>query len=322
MRQWAHDAFSVYTIFDFSGGVAGPDISGHWISRTPSALSRGINMKLSELNIDQYIEQAPGLVIKYGSMFIMALLIFVIGKWLARVISNTLVKGLEKKQVDVTITRFVGSLVYGALFAFVIVATLSQLGIETTSFIAVLGAAGLAVGLALQGSLSNFASGVLLIMFRPLRAGDFVEVAGVAGVVEEVGILTTNLKTGDNKAIIIPNSGVMGGTITNYSLKPTRRVDMVIGISYDADIRLAKELLREITSADERILPDPETTIAVAELADSSVNFNLRPWVKSADYWAVKSDLLEAIKIRFDEEGIGIPYPQVDVHINKSSASE
>lgn len=279
-------------------------------------------MKLSELNIDQYIEQAPGLVIKYGSMFIMALLIFVIGKWLARVISNTLVKGLEKKQVDVTITRFVGSLVYGALFAFVIVATLSQLGIETTSFIAVLGAAGLAVGLALQGSLSNFASGVLLIMFRPLRAGDFVEVAGVAGVVEEVGILTTNLKTGDNKAIIIPNSGVMGGTITNYSLKPTRRVDMVIGISYDADIRLAKELLREITSADERILPDPETTIAVAELADSSVNFNLRPWVKSADYWAVKSDLLEAIKIRFDEEGIGIPYPQVDVHINKSSASE
>lgn len=279
-------------------------------------------MKLSELNIDQYIEQAPGLVIKYGSMFIMALLIFVIGKWLARVISNTLVKGLEKKQVDVTITRFVGSLVYGALFAFVIVATLSQLGIETTSFIAVLGAAGLAVGLALQGSLSNFASGVLLIMFRPLRAGDFVEVAGVAGVVEEVGILTTNLKTGDNKAIIIPNSGVMGGTITNYSLKPTRRIDMVIGISYDADIRRAKALLQQITSADERILPDPETTIAVAELADSSVNFNLRPWVKSADYWAVKSDLLEAIKIRFDEEGIGIPYPQVDVHINKSSASE
>jgi small conductance mechanosensitive channel len=281
----------------------------------------GVNMKLSELNIDQYVEQAPGLVIKYGGMFIVALLIFVIGKWLARLISNMLVKAMEKKQVDITITRFVGSLVYGALFTFVIVAALSQLGIETTSFIAVLGAAGLAVGLALQGSLSNFASGVLLIMFRPLRAGDFVEVAGVAGVVEEVGIFTTNLSTGDNKAIIIPNSGVMGGTITNYSLKPTRRVDLVIGISYDADIRRAKEVLQQITSADKRILPDPETTIAVAELADSSVNFNVRPWVKSADYWPVKSDLLEAIKTRFDEEGIGIPYPQVDVHIDKSIAS-
>ena len=279
-------------------------------------------MTINELNLDQYMEQLPGLVIKYGGMIFMALLIFVIGKWLARVISNMLVKAMEKKRVDVTITRFIGSLVYGALFAFVIVAALSQLGIETTSFIAVLGAAGLAVGLALQGSLSNFASGVLLIMFRPLRAGDFVEVAGVAGSVEEVGIFTTNLRTGDNKSIIIPNSSVMGDTITNYSLKPTRRIDLVIGISYDADIRRAKELLNQITSADQRILKDPETGIAVAELADSSVNFNVRPWVKSADYWPVKSDLLEAIKIRFDEHGIGIPYPQVDVHIDKASAPE
>ncbi len=194
MRLRACNALSVYTILICAAAYRQPGYFQAVDKPGTVCTIPGVNMKMSELNIDQYVEQAPGLVIKYGGMFIVALLIFVIGKWLARFISNMLVKAMEKKQVDVTITRFVGSLVYGALFTFVIVAALSQLGIETTSFIAVLGAAGLAVGLALQGSLSNFASGVLLIMFRPLRAGDFVEVAGVAGVVEEVGIFTTNLR--------------------------------------------------------------------------------------------------------------------------------
>lgn len=276
---------------------------------------------MEQIDIQPYIEQAPGLVLEYGSKVFFALLIFLLGKWIARVISNALVRNLQKRDVDLTITRFVGSLSYGVLFAFVIVAALAQLGIETTSFIAMLGAAGLAVGLALQGSLSNFAAGVLLILFRPLRAGDFVEAAGVSGVVEEVGILTTILVTGDNKVIIIPNANVMGGIITNYSLKSQRRIDLAIGISYDADIALAKTLLQTILADDERVLKEPEAAIAVAELGDSAITINVRPWVAAGDYWPVRADLLETIKNKFDAAGIGIPYPQMDIHLDKAAAS-
>lgn len=276
---------------------------------------------MEQIDIQPYLEQAPGLVLDYGSKLFFALLIFLLGKWLARAISNALVRNLQKREVDLTITRFVGSLSYGVLFAFVIVAALAQLGIETTSFIAMLGAAGLAVGLALQGSLSNFAAGVLLILFRPLRAGDFVEAAGVAGVVEEVGILTTILVTGDNKVIIIPNANVMGGIITNYSLKSQRRIDLAIGISYDADIQQAKSLLQTILAGDERVLKEPEAAIAVAELGDSAITINVRPWVAASDYWPVRADLLETIKNKFDAAGIGIPYPQMDIHLDKSAAS-
>lgn len=274
-----------------------------------------------EIDIQQYVEQAPGLVIQVGSKIFFALLVFLIGKWVARAISNALARNLEKREVDLTITRFVSSLTYGILFALVIVAALSQLGVETTSFIAMLGAAGLAVGLALQGSLSNFAAGVLLILFRPLRAGDFVEVAGVSGVVEEVGIITTILVTGDNKVIIIPNANVMGGTITNYSLKEQRRVDLAVGISYDADIQQAKSILEGILSADGRVLQEPAPAIAVAELGDSAITVNVRPWVKSGDYWPVRADLLESIKQQFDAAGIGIPYPQMDIHMDNPVAS-
>lgn len=276
---------------------------------------------MKDLDFTQYIDQAPALIIKYGSMVVIALLIFVIGKMLARVISNGVVRAMTKRDVDVTITRFVGSLIYGLLFAFVVVAALSQLGIETTSFIALLGAAGLAVGLALQGSLSNFAAGVLLVLFRPLRAGDFVEAGGVSGVVEEVSIFTTILKTGDNKTIIIPNSAVMSGTITNYSLEANRRVDLLVGISYDADIGAARSIIQGLMEADERILKDPAAGISVADLADSSVNLAIRPWVKAADYWSVRGDLLEAIKHHFDEAGIGIPYPQMDVHLAQTGST-
>lgn len=270
-----------------------------------------------EFNIEKMLEDAPELIITHGTQVLMALIIFIVGKWVAKLVANSIVGAMSKKEVDKTISSFVGSLVFGGLFAFVIIAALGQLGIQTASFVAIIGAAGLAVGFALQGSLSNFASGVLLILFRPIRAGDFVEAAGEAGVVSEVGIFSTIMKSGDNKVIIIPNSNIMGGNITNYSMEATRRIDLVVGIGYDADIRKAKQLLEEIVSKEERILTDPAVTIAVAELADSSVNFVLRPWVNSGDYWPTKFSLLETIKLRFDEENISIPFPQMDVHIQK-----
>lgn len=271
-----------------------------------------------EFDTGKIIEQAPDLILTYGTQIAMALVIFIIGKWAARLVANAMINTMNKKEVDTTISKFVGSIIYTTLFAFVIIAALGQIGIQTASFVAIIGAAGLAVGFALQGSLSNFASGVLLILFRPIRTGDFVEAAGESGVVEEIGIFNTIMKTTDNKTIIIPNSNIMGSNITNYSLKPTRRIDMVIGIGYDDDIKKAKTILAEIMAQEGRVLKDPEVTIAVAELAESSVNFVVRPWVNSADYWSTKCDLLETIKIRFDEESIGIPFPQVSVHIQKN----
>ena len=184
--------------------------------------------------------------------------------------------------------------------------------------IALIGAAGLAIGLALQGSLQNLASGVMLIVFRPFKDGDFVEAGGTMGVVEEIGIFTTKMRTGDNKEVIVPNGQIFGGIITNYSKRETRRVDMVFGIGYGDDIRKAKDIISGIIAADERILKDPETLIAVGELADSSVNFNVRPWVKSGDYWGVYFDLNEKIKLAFDENGISIPFPQMDVYLQKT----
>jgi len=203
---------------------------------------------------------------------------------------------------------------------FVIIAAIGAVGVQTTSLIAIVGAAGLAVGLALQGSLSNFASGVLIVLFRPYKVGDFVEAAGIAGAVVEVQILTTILKTGDNKQVIVPNSQIMGSIITNYSANDTRRVDLVIGVSYDDDLDKTRKTLEELVAADDRILDDPAVTIAVSALADSSVNFVVRPWVKTADYWGVLFDLTEAIKKRFDEEGISFPYPQQDVHLYQAPA--
>ena len=269
------------------------------------------------MNIDQIMDQLPSLIITYGTQLVMAIVIFLIGKWVAKAVSNAVVKGMNKKDVDRTVSSFVGNLIYCGLFAFVIIAALGQLGIQTASFVAIIGAAGLAVGFALQGSLSNFASGVLLILFRPIRSGDFVEAAGEAAVVDQIGIFSTTMKTGDNKVIIVPNSNIMGGNITNYSLEATRRIDLVIGIGYDADIRKAKEVLEDIINKEERVLKEPGTIIGVAELADSSVNFVVRPWVNSGDYWPTKFALLETIKIRFDAENISIPFPQMDIHLQK-----
>ncbi len=248
-----------------------------------------------------------------------ALLIFIIGKMVAGFIRGILRKVLEKRGVDSTLTGFLSSIAYMLMMTMVFIAAVGALGVNTTSFVAVLGAAGLAVGLALQGSLGNFASGVMIILFRPFKAGDFVEVAGVAGVVLEVQVFATTMKTGDNKKIIVPNGSIMGGNITNYSAHDTRRVDLVFGCGYDDDIRAAKKLLVDICNEDDRILKDPATVVAVSELADSSVNFVVRPWVKSADYWDVYWHLHEEVKVRFDAAGLNIPYPQQDVHMHQVS---
>ena len=250
-----------------------------------------------------------------GVRLIAAIAIFVIGKWVARKLADTVKSLMERGDSDEMLVRFVRNMVYFLLLTFVIMAAISQVGIETTSFIAVLGAAGFAIGLALQGSLANFAAGVLLLIFRPFKVGDFIEGAGVSGVVETLHVFTTTLKTGDNKTIIVPNGDLASGTIVNYSAQATRRVDLVFGIGYGDDIDKAKALMREEMAADERILKDPEPTVGLVELADSSVNFVCRPWVNSADYWGVLFDLNESIKKRFDAEGINIPYPQQDVHI-------
>ncbi len=254
-------------------------------------------------------------LIDLGIRLIAAIAIFVIGKWVARKLANAVRRLMERGDSDEMLVRFVGNLVYFLLLTFVIMAAIAQVGIQTTSFIAVLGAAGFAIGLALQGSLANFAAGVLILIFRPFKVGDFIEGAGVSGVVEALHIFTTTLKTGDNKTVIVPNGDLSSGTIVNYSTKATRRIDLVFGIGYGDDIDKAKELMRDEMDKDERILKDPAPTIGLAELADSSVNFVCRPWVASGDYWGVRFDLNERIKKRFDAEGISIPYPQQDVHI-------
>ncbi len=249
-----------------------------------------------------------------------AIAIFYVGKLLVRLLLKAVSKIMRKQDVDDTLESFVLSLSRIVLMLIVIIAAVGALGIQTTSFIAVLGAAGLAIGLALQGSLSNFASGVLIVLFRPYKVGDFVEAAGVAGVVVQVEIFTTIFKTGDNKQVIVPNGQVMGSVITNYSANDTRRVDMVIGVSYDDDLDKVRATLEELIAADDRVLVEPAHKIAVSELADSSVNFIVRPWVKSEDYWGVMFELTEAIKKRFDADGISFPYPQQDVHLYKASA--
>ena len=256
--------------------------------------------------------------VDFGLKLAIALVIFIVGRMVARMIQRGLRRMMQAQEVDKILETFVSNLAYWTLMIFVIIAAINQVGIQTTSLIAVMGAAGLAVGLALQGSLSNFAAGVLIVIFRPYRVGDWVEAAGISGAVEQVQILTTILKTGDNKQIIVPNSQIMSSIITNYSANDTRRVDLTVGVSYGDDIDKVRTAIQSLVDADERILKDPACTIAVAELADSSVNFVVRPWVRTADYWNVLFDLTEAIKKRFDEEGISIPFPQQDVHIYKA----
>ncbi len=255
--------------------------------------------------------------LEFGLSLFTALAIFVIGRWVAKALSRGLRKVLQAQKVDKILETFVSNIVYWLLMAFVIIAAITELGVKTTSFIAVVGAAGLAIGLAMQGSLSNFAAGVLIVLFRHYKVGDYIEAGGVGGSVMAVQILTTTLKTPDNKTIIIPNSQIMNGIITNYSANDTRRVDMTFGVGYDDDIDKVRTAIREVVEADPRVHKEPAPVIVVGALADSSVNFNVRPWVNTSDYWPVYWDLTEAIKKRFDKDGISIPFPQRDVHIVK-----
>lgn len=258
-------------------------------------------------------------VIPWGVKIALALTIFIIGRIAVKVVSGMITKLMLGRNMDETLVKFLCSILRWVLLLFVVIASLSQLGVDTTSLIALLGAAGLAIGLALQSSLSNLAAGVMLVIFRPFSKGDFVEAAGASGVVDVISIFTTTMTTPDNKEVIVPNSQILSNNITNFSARPTRRIDMVFGISYDDDLRIAKTLLKEIIAADERILAEPAAVVALGELADSSVNFLVRPWVKSSDYWAVKWDTTEAVKLKFDEAGLSIPYPQMDVHFDKEA---
>ena len=267
------------------------------------------------MDFEVILTKAQELITLYGLKIVAALLIFVLGRWVSKLLRKMIVNLMTKGKVDATLVSFVGNISYIALLAFVIVAALNQLGIQTTSFIAILGAAGLAIGLALQGSLSNFAAGVLMIIFRPFEVGHKIDGGGVTGVVEDIHIFTTQLKTVDNKTVIVPNSVLTGGNITNYSAKKIMRVDFVIGVSYDADVDHSKKVLTDEILKDPRVLKDPELFVGVLELADNSVNWVVRPWVKTEDYWPVYFAYMENIKKRLDAEGIGIPYPQRDVHM-------
>jgi len=271
---------------------------------------------LDKIDIQQLIETY---VLPWGINIVMAIAIFLVGKFVVRMLVRLAKKIMQKAGVDNILINFVASIISTILLLFVVIAALDQLGVETTWLFALIGAAGLAIGLALQGTLQNLASGVMLIIFRPFNDGDFVEAAGVSGVVEAIGIFTTTMRSGDNREIIIPNGEIFGGTITNYSKRTTRRVDMVFGIGYDDDLKKAKEILNRILTEDERILKDPAPLVAVAELADSSVNFNVRPWCATDDYWDVYFDIHEKVKLTFDAEGISIPYPQMDVHQDKAA---
>lgn len=270
-----------------------------------------------EKQLQTLLEQAPELILTYGSRIIVAVLIFFVGKFIVGGISKSVENVMTKRGVDPTIGKFVKNILHYTGLMVIIIAALGELGIQTASFVAVIGAAGLAVGLALQGSLSNFASGVLIILFRPIRVGDFVEVAGTSGAVKEISLFTTTLTSPDNKTIIVANSSVLNNNIVNYSTADQRRVDLKIGISYGSSMQLAKDTLHQIAAEEERILKDKDLRIAVAELGDSSVNIVFRSWVNSADYWDVYFDLTEKVKLRFDELGIEIPFPQMDVHLNK-----
>lgn len=267
--------------------------------------------------MEDLLSKVWALLTIYGLKIVAAIAIFIVGRWIAKALTAFTQKIMNKRQVDPTIVSFIANLVYISLLVFVVLAALGQLGIQTTSFIAVIGAAGLAIGLALQGSLSNFAAGFLMIIFKPFKVGDYIEGAGVAGTVEAIQIFTTQLQTPDNKTIIIPNASLTSGNITNYSSKGTRRVDLMFGIGYGDDIDQAKKVITDVLAKEDRILKDPAPTIMLTELADSSVNFAVRPWVLSADYWGVYSTLTEQVKKSFDAEGISIPFPQRDVHVYK-----
>lgn len=277
-------------------------------------------MEISVEKVESYMHMLGEMSLTFGVQFLMAVVVYFIGNLIINKVASLVGLGLKKKQVEVTLHQFLISILRTALKAIQIIVFASMIGIQTASFIAILGAAGLAIGLALQGSLANFAGGVLILLFRPFKNGDAIDAQGHVGTVEEIQIFNTILKTFDNKRIIIPNALLSNGCVTNINVNGTRRVDMVFGIGYNDDIAKAKALLKSLIEADERILKDAVNDIWVGEHGDSSVNLFVRPWVNSADYWGVYFDFMEKVKIAFDAEGISIPFPQRDVHMHQVSS--
>lgn len=270
--------------------------------------------------IDMIIQSAIQWVTTYSFSILGAIIIFFVGRWLTGRITSLLTKLLKKNKVDAALTGFLSNLSYYALMVVVVIAAVGQLGINTTSFLTIVGAAGLAIGLALKDSLNNFASGVMIILFRPFGIGDVITAGGVTGKVQSIAIFNTIMTTGDNQRVIVPNGNIINSVITNITANDTRRIDLVVGIGYGDDIIKTKQVLADIVSADDRIMSEPAPVIAVSELADSSVNLIVRPWVKTSEYWDVYFDLMEKIKQTFDAEGISIPYPQRDVHLIQEQA--
>ncbi len=266
-------------------------------------------------DLEQYVDHGVELAMGYVPKIALAIVTLIIGFWLVGKIAWLVRRSLKKRKVDETLSPFLVSVITWTLRAAVLISVASLVGVETTSFVAVLGAAGLAVGLALQGSLSNFAGGALILIFRPYRVGDVIEAQGQIGVVKEISIFTTTMTSGQNRRIILPNGPVANGTIINYTVEGTLRLDLVIGVSYDCDLNQAQKVLRDILEQDEDVLSDPAPTVEVLELADNSVNFAVRPHTKTADYWPVHFRLMKKIKLELDKAGIGIPYPQRDVHL-------
>ncbi len=269
------------------------------------------------MDISKYSDLAIMYISEYGLKVLAAIAIFFIGKFAIKKIVLVIKKIMLSANIDLTLVEFLSKVIYFALFIVVILASLNAIGINTTSFLAIFGAASLAIGLALKDSLSNIGAAVLIIIFRPFRVGDFIDAGGASGKVEEINLFSTILATVDNKTVMIPNSSVINSTITNYSNKPSRRVTLSIGVSYNDDLKFVKETLQQIIREDERVLMEPEPLVAVSELAQSSVNFTFRVWVNNDDFWNVNFDMLEKIKITFDEKGISIPFPQMDIHTKK-----
>lgn len=267
--------------------------------------------------VQEYLDTLVGYLTEFGLSALGALIVFLVGRWVAARIRTALRENLGRTGLDPTLIPFLSGLAYWALMVFVVLAVLNLFGVQTASAIAVLGAVGLAVGLALQGTLSNFASGVMLLTFRPFVVGNWVDIAGASGTVQEVGLFFTVLHSGDNIRVTIPNSQVFTETILNFSANSTRRVDLVVGVSYDDDLKVAQEVMERVVAADGRVLSEPEPLIAVDELADSSVNFVVRPWCNADDYWGLRRDLVRAFKEELEAAGCSIPYPQTDVYLHK-----
>jgi small conductance mechanosensitive channel len=277
-------------------------------------------MEMDQIDFEVILEQLTTLFTAWGLKILGAVAVLIIGRMVARWARRLITRVMSRGTADATLVPFVSGLAYYLILAFVAVAVLGMVGVQTASMVAVLGAAGLAVGLALQGTLSNFASGVMLLVFRPFSVGDYIDAGGTTGSVQAIGLFSTTLNTPDNVNIVVPNSAVYGSTIKNYAANPTRRNDMVVGVSYDDDLELAVRTIRRVLDSDDRVLKDPEPVVAISELGDSSVNIVVRPWCTKEDYWNLRFDMIRALKEQLEGAGCSIPYPQRDLHVHQVGA--